>query len=83
MPREVISTPHAPEYASYSQAVKAGNTDRPDSRHGLGPAQRHIASRSGTAEVSPPAGPLLPVPGELLPAAGRLGGDGGEAMAAG
>ena len=22
MPREVISTPHAPEYASYSQAVK-------------------------------------------------------------
>jgi 2-iminobutanoate/2-iminopropanoate deaminase len=26
MPREVISTPHAPEYASYSQAVKAGNT---------------------------------------------------------
>jgi len=26
MPREVISTPHAPEYASYSQAVKAGQT---------------------------------------------------------
>ena len=26
MPREVISTPHAPEYASYSQAVKTGNT---------------------------------------------------------
>jgi 2-iminobutanoate/2-iminopropanoate deaminase len=26
MPREVISTPHAPEYASYSQAVKAGST---------------------------------------------------------
>jgi 2-iminobutanoate/2-iminopropanoate deaminase len=26
MPREVISTPHAPEFASYSQAVKAGNT---------------------------------------------------------
>jgi len=26
MPREVISTPHAPEYASYSQAVRAGNT---------------------------------------------------------
>ena len=26
MPREVISTPDAPEYPSYSQAVKAGNT---------------------------------------------------------
>jgi len=26
MPREVISTPQAPEYPSYSQAVKAGNT---------------------------------------------------------
>jgi 2-iminobutanoate/2-iminopropanoate deaminase len=26
MPREVISTPKAPEYPSYSQAVKAGNT---------------------------------------------------------
>ena len=26
MPREVISTPEAPEYPSYSQAVKAGNT---------------------------------------------------------
>jgi 2-iminobutanoate/2-iminopropanoate deaminase len=26
MPREVISTPHAPEFASYSQAVKAGDT---------------------------------------------------------
>ena len=26
MPREVISTPDAPEYASYSQAVKAGDT---------------------------------------------------------
>ena len=26
MPREVISTPEAPEYSSYSQAVKAGNT---------------------------------------------------------
>jgi 2-iminobutanoate/2-iminopropanoate deaminase len=26
MAREVISTPHAPEYASYSQAVKAGST---------------------------------------------------------
>lgn len=26
MPRQVISTPHAPEYPTYSQAVKAGNT---------------------------------------------------------
>jgi 2-iminobutanoate/2-iminopropanoate deaminase len=26
MPREVISTPEAPEYPSYSQAVKVGNT---------------------------------------------------------
>jgi 2-iminobutanoate/2-iminopropanoate deaminase len=26
MPREIISTPDAPEYPSYSQAVKAGNT---------------------------------------------------------
>jgi 2-iminobutanoate/2-iminopropanoate deaminase len=26
MPREVISTPDAPEYPSYSQAVKVGNT---------------------------------------------------------
>ncbi|MGN9846657.1 RidA family protein [Nonomuraea sp. H19] len=26
MPREVISTPEAPKYPSYSQAVKAGNT---------------------------------------------------------
>src|SRR5215472_14678644 len=26
MPREVISTPEAPEYPAYSQAVKAGNT---------------------------------------------------------
>ena len=26
MPRQVISTPHAPEFPSYSQAVKAGNT---------------------------------------------------------
>ena len=26
MPREVISTPDAPEYPTYSQAVKAGNT---------------------------------------------------------
>ena len=26
MPREVIATPEAPEYPSYSQAVKAGNT---------------------------------------------------------
>jgi 2-iminobutanoate/2-iminopropanoate deaminase len=26
MPREVISTPEAPEYLSYSQAVKVGNT---------------------------------------------------------
>jgi 2-iminobutanoate/2-iminopropanoate deaminase len=26
MPGEVISTPEAPEYPSYSQAVKAGNT---------------------------------------------------------
>lgn len=26
MPREIISTPEAPEYPSYSQAVKAGNT---------------------------------------------------------
>jgi Endoribonuclease L-PSP len=26
MPREVISTPAAPEYPSYSQAVKVGNT---------------------------------------------------------
>jgi 2-iminobutanoate/2-iminopropanoate deaminase len=26
MPREVISTPDAPEYPSYSQAVKAGDT---------------------------------------------------------
>jgi enamine deaminase RidA (YjgF/YER057c/UK114 family) len=26
MPREVISTPEAPEYPSYSQAVKARNT---------------------------------------------------------
>jgi 2-iminobutanoate/2-iminopropanoate deaminase len=26
MPREVISTPEAPEYPSYSQAVKAGST---------------------------------------------------------
>ena len=26
MPREIISTPDAPEYPSYSQAAKAGNT---------------------------------------------------------
>ena len=26
MPRQVISTPDAPEYPTYSQAVKAGNT---------------------------------------------------------
>lgn len=26
MPRQVISTPEAPEYPTYSQAVKAGNT---------------------------------------------------------
>lgn len=26
MPKEVVSTPDAPEYPSYSQAVKAGNT---------------------------------------------------------
>jgi len=26
MPREVISTPEAPEYPTYSQAVKVGNT---------------------------------------------------------
>jgi len=26
MPRQVISTPEAPEYPSYSQAVKVGNT---------------------------------------------------------
>jgi 2-iminobutanoate/2-iminopropanoate deaminase len=26
MPREVISTPEAPEYPSYSQAVKVANT---------------------------------------------------------
>jgi 2-iminobutanoate/2-iminopropanoate deaminase len=26
MPREVISTPDAPQYPSYSQAVKVGNT---------------------------------------------------------
>ena len=26
MPKEVISTPDAPEYPTYSQAVKAGNT---------------------------------------------------------
>ena len=26
MPREIISTPDAPEYPSYSQAVRAGNT---------------------------------------------------------
>lgn len=26
MPREIISTPHAPQYPSYSQAVKAGKT---------------------------------------------------------
>ena len=26
MPREVISTPDAPEYPSYSRAVKIGNT---------------------------------------------------------
>lgn len=26
MPRQVISTPHAPEYPTYSQAVKVGNT---------------------------------------------------------
>ena len=26
MPREIISTPDAPEYPTYSQAVKAGNT---------------------------------------------------------
>lgn len=26
MPREIISTPDAPEFPSYSQAVKAGNT---------------------------------------------------------
>jgi 2-iminobutanoate/2-iminopropanoate deaminase len=26
MPREIISTPDAPQYAAYSQAVKAGNT---------------------------------------------------------
>jgi 2-iminobutanoate/2-iminopropanoate deaminase len=27
MPREVISTPEAPEYPSYSQAVKVGQHD--------------------------------------------------------
>ncbi|MEU8615207.1 hypothetical protein AB0C29_45200 [Actinoplanes sp. NPDC048791] len=26
MPRQIISTPDAPEYPSYSQAVKAGNS---------------------------------------------------------
>jgi 2-iminobutanoate/2-iminopropanoate deaminase len=26
MPKQVISTPHAPEFSSYSQAVKAGDT---------------------------------------------------------
>jgi 2-iminobutanoate/2-iminopropanoate deaminase len=43
MPREIISTPDAPEYPSYSQAVKAGNTIYVAGTVGVDPATGQLA----------------------------------------
>ena len=51
MPREVISTPHAPEYASYSQAVKAGNTIYVAGTVGVDVATGELAGPTVTAQA--------------------------------
>lgn len=43
MPRQVISTPNAPEYPGYSQAVKAGNTIYVAGTIGVDVATRELA----------------------------------------
>jgi 2-iminobutanoate/2-iminopropanoate deaminase len=43
MPRDVISTPDAPEYPSYSQAVKGGSTIYVAGTLGVDPATGQLA----------------------------------------
>ncbi len=59
MPREVISTPHAPEYASYSQAVKAGNTIYVAGTVGVDVATGELAGPTVT-DADPPVAAQLP-----------------------
>jgi enamine deaminase RidA (YjgF/YER057c/UK114 family) len=58
MPKQIISTPDAPEHAAYSQAVKAGNTVYVAGTVGVDVTTGDLAGP--TARAGPPVAAQLP-----------------------